>query len=87
MGYTLRTRRWRLTQWVRWNGSSLMPQWGDSVGTELYNHDGDDGYDFDAFENRNEQASNPEVVHRLSELLKKVVSEERRLPSYGPFSL
>ena len=34
MGYTIRTRRWRLTEWVRWNGSSLQPLWSESSGDE-----------------------------------------------------
>jgi hypothetical protein len=28
MGVTLRTSEYRYTEWLRWNGSSLQPQWG-----------------------------------------------------------
>ncbi len=80
MGYSLRTKRWRMTQWVEWNGSSLLPRWNATVGTELYDHEGDDGFDFDAFENTNENASQPEVVAQLSSLLHRIVKEQRRLP-------
>ena len=38
MGHTMRTADgWRYTRWVRWNGSSLAPEWaGDDYGEELY---------------------------------------------------
>jgi iduronate 2-sulfatase len=49
MGVTLRTQQYRYTEWRRWNGTSLQPQWGaPPVGVELYNHTGDSGEDFDA---------------------------------------
>jgi iduronate 2-sulfatase len=55
MGVTLRTQEYRYTEWRRWNGSALQPQWGaPPVGVELYNHTGDSGEDFDApYEVRN----------------------------------
>jgi arylsulfatase A-like enzyme len=49
MGLTLRTAEFRYTEWRRWNGSALAPQWvAPPVGVELYNHTGDTGEDFDA---------------------------------------
>jgi iduronate 2-sulfatase len=54
MGYSLRTAEWRYTEWVVWNGTTLQPEWGQRIGHELYSHVGDDGTDFDAFENTNE---------------------------------
>ena len=55
MGYSVRTAEWRYTEWTVWNGTSLRPEWGAAglIGRELYSHVGDDGTDFDAFENRN----------------------------------
>lgn len=38
MGYTIRTREWRYTAWLGWDGSKLAPLWNTSVGAELYDH-------------------------------------------------
>jgi hypothetical protein len=38
MGYSIRTREWRYTAWLRWDGSLLAPMWNASVGVELYDH-------------------------------------------------
>ena len=54
MGYSVRTAAWRYTAWMRWNGTRLGVDWGGAqVAEELYSHTGDDGTDFDAFENVN----------------------------------
>jgi iduronate 2-sulfatase len=53
MGYSIRSDRWRYTLWVRWDGASKAPIWSQVVGEELYDHQGDDGRDTDAFENVN----------------------------------
>jgi arylsulfatase A-like enzyme len=53
MGYSIRSDRWRYTLWVKWDGSALAPIWDQVVGEELYDHQGDDGRDTDAFENVN----------------------------------
>lgn len=37
MGYSIRTREWRYTEWVRWNRTE-QPIWTENVGTELYDH-------------------------------------------------
>ena len=34
MGYSIRTHTWRFTEWYRWNGASLTPDWSDAVGAE-----------------------------------------------------
>ena len=48
LGISLRTDIWRYTVWPLWNGTSLEPQWDTPfIGTELYNHTGDDGSSFD----------------------------------------
>eukprot|EP00035_Acanthoeca_spectabilis_P004709 m.106342 g.106342 ORF g.106342 m.106342 type:complete len:629 (-) comp12693_c0_seq3:73-1959(-) len=38
MGYSLRTRDYRFTMWVHWNGTAMTPNWNASVGSELYDH-------------------------------------------------
>ena len=38
MGYSVRTREWRYTTWLKWNGHALAPLWNTTVGTELYDH-------------------------------------------------
>jgi hypothetical protein len=52
----MRTHNMSITQWVRWNGTGLRPDWAAPVGTELYTHAGDDGMApaaFDDYENTN----------------------------------
>ena len=38
MGLTIRTREWRYTVWLQWDGPKLAPMWNASVGVELYDH-------------------------------------------------
>ena len=38
MGYSVRTREWRYTEWVAWNKTAMGPIWERSVGRELYDH-------------------------------------------------
>jgi hypothetical protein len=38
MGYSIRTEDFRLTQWVQWNGSALLPIWSNITASELYDH-------------------------------------------------
>ena len=51
MGYSIRSDRWRLTEWVAWDGATLRPEWGNTTAEfadiELYDHAGDFGADFD----------------------------------------
>jgi len=56
MGYSVRSARWRYTEWLAWNGSTLRPVWDDVVARELYDHGSEPLYpvDFDSFENINE---------------------------------
>ena len=54
MGLSLRSPRgWRYTEWLAWNGTAIAPNWHDVRGVELYDHRGDDGTNFDAYENVN----------------------------------
>lgn len=47
MGYSMRTTRWRFTEWALWNGTSLSPIWFPDPATsqyvELYDHQFDTG--------------------------------------------
>jgi hypothetical protein len=51
----MRTDRYRYTEWVGWNGTTLSPVWSNLTAAELYDHEGDDGpwTDPDRFENVN----------------------------------
>ena len=73
MGYSMRTDRYRYTEWVKWNGTKLKPEWENHVGVELYDHQNDDETDFDAFENVNIASKNPSVVKMLSKQLHNLV--------------
>ena len=69
MGYTMRTDRYRYTEYVVWNGTTLSPVWDQVKSTELYDHEGDDGAwtDPDRFENVNlAKAAPPTLVKQLS---------------------
>ena len=72
VGLSIRTARWRYTEWRPWRGDHEAPDWHRLNGSELYDHDGDDGSDFDAFENTNLAGSPAHAsdVQRLSELLR-----------------
>eukprot|EP00927_Polykrikos_kofoidii_P031392 TRINITY_DN26_c0_g1_i1.p1 TRINITY_DN26_c0_g1~~TRINITY_DN26_c0_g1_i1.p1 ORF type:complete len:753 (-),score=61.33 TRINITY_DN26_c0_g1_i1:198-2408(-) len=78
-GYSIRTPRWRYTEWVRWKGATLEPDWSSHVASELYSHDGDDGFDFNAFENVNQIEQHPTQVETLSKILRRVVDNQRKL--------
>jgi len=72
MGYTMRTARWRYTEWVGWNGTSLTPLWGQLKAAELYDHQLDVGAwtDADKYENVNLVTTTPKaVVQALSKQL------------------
>ena len=72
MGFSVRDASFRLTVWKKWDGASLRPIWDVTAGVELYDHRGDDGTDFDAYENEN-IANHTEVqadVERLEAALR-----------------
>eukprot|EP01043_Picozoa_sp_COSAG02_P051279 COSAG02_NODE_5378_length_4383_cov_2.451807_3_plen_72_part_00 len=69
---------------MRWDGAKLLPIWGELIGRELYSHVGDDGTDFDGFENVNEVETAPHaVVAGLQATLHAVVANQTRLPSFS----
>merc|ERR1712151_82684 len=72
MGYTMRTDRYRYTEWVRWNGTALRPIWSDLRARELYDHEKDLGHwtDPDGFENVNLAAhADKQLIAALSSKL------------------
>ena len=80
MGYSLRTAEWRYTEWKKWDGATLTPLWGASLGVELYDHRGDDGMDFEAWENVN-LAAVPEwskIAANLSAALAKQFQRSKK---------
>lgn len=87
MGYTIRTRKHRYTEWTKWNGSALRPDHTPAglVGVELYSHE-DVGaeYSFDAFENVNEATGNPDVVATMRALLHAAIANQTRIKSFHP---
>ena len=53
MGYSVRTAKWRFTEWFAFNGTQLKANFSQTLATELYSHKGDDGSDMDRSEVEN----------------------------------
>ncbi|XP_065194417.1 ulvan-active sulfatase-like [Sycon ciliatum] len=53
MGYSVRTADWRYTEWVYFHNTTMTHDWDRNFGVELYDHRGDDGTSFAAWENQN----------------------------------
>eukprot|EP01061_Rhynchopus_euleeides_P023616 TRINITY_DN3836_c2_g1_i1.p1 TRINITY_DN3836_c2_g1~~TRINITY_DN3836_c2_g1_i1.p1 ORF type:complete len:335 (+),score=125.95 TRINITY_DN3836_c2_g1_i1:48-1007(+) len=54
MGISMRTERWRVTEWTAFDYDAGRPVYNASnTDVELYDHEGDDESDFDSFENTN----------------------------------
>ena len=45
MGYSVRSRTYRYTEWVRFNRRSFKPVWSSVEAAELYDHSVDPGED------------------------------------------
>ena len=74
MGYSVRTRGYRYTVWLPWDGRRIQGDFGaHPLGEELYLHADDDGTDFDTFENDNVAAdpAHAAVVKDLFAMAKK----------------
>lgn len=65
MGYTLLKHPFRLTQWVKFNQTTMSAQWENQVGVELYN------LDLDPRESFNIADENPQMLQKLSVLLRQ----------------
>jgi iduronate 2-sulfatase len=97
MGYSMRTERWRYTEWAEWDGDRLRPKWTDSVTAdgalvELYDHQGDSLAEgavgqktWDDFENQNVAAAHSRVVLELSQRIRAFYDRSAFLcgKSYG----
>ena len=76
MGFSVRSERWRLTQWVRWDPTTLSPLWNHSAefsAFELYDHQNDFGRSMDAATARVNLAEKPQykaVVGQLGAVLR-----------------
>lgn len=72
MGFSMRTEKYRYTEYVAWDGVNLEPNWTQVQSRSLYNHTLDDGgaRAFDDFENVN-VADNvpPEVLQQFRDQL------------------
>ena len=72
MGYSVRDDRWRFTAWMKFNGTKNRADWTAApLGVELYDHDGDDGTDAEAFENVNDVDDHDDVRRELFEVLRR----------------
>ena len=72
MGYRVRTPEYSYTEWVRFNNVTYTPDFSDpNKQVELYNHTGDDGTEWTAFENSNLAAvpANSALVAELAAAL------------------
>jgi len=74
MGYSVRTAGWRYTEWAAWNGTQLLPIWGDVPYRELYDFRNASSYptDFDAAERENvaNRTQYADVVDQLAALIR-----------------
>merc|ERR1712014_84820 len=72
MGYSVRTSRWRYTEWAKWNGQKLKPDWSDVAGVAP----NDSKASFEQFENKNVADDFPDVAKQLSQQLHDFVAKE-----------
>ena len=86
MGYTIRNKDYRYTEWVKWNQTSLLPIWDALVGAELYDHRGIPTFptNYNAYENKN-FADDP-VFATVRGLLSTALRKHFPSPSDGPIS-
>jgi len=86
MGISLRVQDWRYTEWLRWNGSAISPEFDSKpIGIELYNHAGDDGSSFDGDYEVYNLAGLPkysDIQKQLSTMLRQVYPTGSAWPTY-----
>eukprot|EP00118_Oscarella_pearsei_P008951 m.48733 g.48733 ORF g.48733 m.48733 type:complete len:497 (+) comp33920_c0_seq1:244-1734(+) len=70
MGYSLRTRSHRYTEWVTWNMTTKEPSWANVVARELY------AYKRNDYEVKNVADAKPGLVKRLSKRLHQIARGE-----------
>lgn len=81
MGYSVRTDRWRYTEWCRWDPVTLTAIFDPARPfVELYDHQGDDmgRWTYERFENVNVAHQNPDVVEQLSQVLQNYAKREAK---------
>ena len=67
MGYSVRSRTYRYTEWVRFNRRNFKPVWREVAAAELYDHSVDPGEDV----NVAEDPRYVEVRDMLSKVLRR----------------
>jgi len=73
MGYSIRTKAFRYTKWLSWNGTKLAGEWDKKAwGEELYDHRNDTGFDMDMPAEAVNVVSNPKFANFKKELLKEL---------------
>ena len=53
MGHSVRSDKYRYTEWLHWDPETLAADWTVPFAVELYDHEDDDGLDYDKYENAN----------------------------------
>jgi hypothetical protein len=72
MGYSIKVKGWRYTEWRTWLG--VDADWSASglVASELYSHkEAYDRVDFGRYENQNEVQKESKVAGKLADLLQR----------------
>ncbi len=69
MGYTIRTDKYRFTEWYKFNRTIGKPDWSDVWGTELYNHTIENGEKSFNDENYNYANEENSLVNELRTML------------------
>ena len=68
MGYSVRSRTYRYTEWVRFNRRSFKPVWSSVEAAELYDHSVDPGEDVNV-------AGDPRYIE-VRDMLSKVLHRQ-----------
>ncbi|KAK3249339.1 hypothetical protein CYMTET_41227 [Cymbomonas tetramitiformis] len=87
IGYSVRTEDWRYTVWLPWNATTLRGNFdSEPLGLELYSHIGDDGVDFNLFENVNKanDSDYSDLLDTMHELAKNHWDSDGIIPSELP---
>jgi len=87
MGYSVRTSRWRYTEWFKFNTTTLKADFNRTIATELYDHAGDTGGNFDEYDQVNvaSDPANAKVVKEHAQIVRD--GWQKQLPSEQIFSV
>ena len=73
----MRGEDYRYTRWIHWDNTTLAGKWDDvDFAKELYDHTGDNSTSFDAWENENIAASNPQKAQELHGVLRSFFDKQ-----------